>query len=816
MPALGEASASDDPTEDVASASLSASPERTDSFLRASASAGPGDSNASLYFSTVSHVPRRGDCLADTAVSQDFSSVQRSREHGGESEMDAAAGADAPGTYTGLPSSPVVGSEAARSPRRSRGFQLPSEGDGADPSLAEENLSRAINSSLNLSQLDPLRLDDVLDEIQKMVSFVEEGLHLQRAVKRPGMVPPLWQSDSAAFTIEGSVAGKDRDRPRSQLDRLWRVLRLLVSVVPHADECPLVLEIYRHQPLASPDVVPCSNDLVAFDSGQDQPDSARDLKLDTPEKIEMMEKRISPFINNILGSASPLSRGSVSPVSKESVVKRVHGKASRGLAISAEGGASTVAKAAKVSAKRSPARPQIVRKGSGDEAESKFRDQKQTELAQDVQDEGALEQCRVTDDWGVGDCGSSPNSPLDDFIASGDSVDMQSKGSVRFTDESAATTQARVHAVAHSDGKTSLATNEDHTPSLDEALEMVMVVAAKKPTPPKPCLVTTPEGRKVRELVLDTPVDKSSLPAGPVADAQKAREQVEVTSLLDRRVLAHRETRASAAAAASLRVNVSNLSCDLSKLSDSGTSGQSQKPKKTTPKRAERARFVGQQMAVSSLAGFHRHAAEALTTPTDDSRIAKVRQGATVSSVCRPPRSAYGDDPPPPPPTVGASNARTPPPPVYESDLGHGRRLTDSGGLGSQCRRAKRAQLVKSVQKGPVGHPACSSWARKTKSYCVARSSADVDAAPGTETISADDEGSNAWWLRVAAARVRKQERLKTYVRERLRAVAKPSERLSDSCALVLLLCLSLSLFLSERGTRFQEYQVSRRKMPSC
>ncbi|MGB1602149.1 MAG: hypothetical protein ACPIOQ_55995 [Promethearchaeia archaeon] len=74
------------------------------------------------------------------------------------------------------------------------------------------------------------------------------------------------------------------------MDRLWRVLRLLVSVVPHADECPLVLEIYRHQPLASPDVVPCSNDLVAFDSGQDQPDSARDLKLDTPEKIEMMEK----------------------------------------------------------------------------------------------------------------------------------------------------------------------------------------------------------------------------------------------------------------------------------------------------------------------------------------------------------------------------------------------------------------------------------------------------------------------------------------------------------------------------------------------
>ncbi|MGB1602148.1 MAG: hypothetical protein ACPIOQ_55990 [Promethearchaeia archaeon] len=165
MPALGEASASDDPTQDVASASLSASPERTDSFLRASAIAGPGDSNASLYFSTVSHVPRRGDCLADTAVSQDFSSVQRSREHGGESEMDAAAGADAPGTYTGLTSSPVVGSEAckaARSPRRSRGFQLPSEGDGADPSLAEENLSRAINSSLNLSQLDPLRLDDVL------------------------------------------------------------------------------------------------------------------------------------------------------------------------------------------------------------------------------------------------------------------------------------------------------------------------------------------------------------------------------------------------------------------------------------------------------------------------------------------------------------------------------------------------------------------------------------------------------------------------------------------------------------------------------
>ena len=91
MPALGEASASDDPTEDVASASLSASPKRTDSFLRASASAGPGDTNASMYFSTVSHVPRRGDCLADTAVSQDFSSVQRSREHGGESEMDAAA-----------------------------------------------------------------------------------------------------------------------------------------------------------------------------------------------------------------------------------------------------------------------------------------------------------------------------------------------------------------------------------------------------------------------------------------------------------------------------------------------------------------------------------------------------------------------------------------------------------------------------------------------------------------------------------------------------------------------------------------------------
>ena len=101
--------------------------------------------------------------------------------------------------------------------------------------------------------------------------------------------------------------------------------------------------------------------------------------MDTPEKIEMMEKRISPFINNILGSASPLSRGSVSPVSKESVVKRVRGKASRGLAISAEGGASTVAKAAKVSAKRSPERPQIVRKGSGDEAESKFRDQKQTD-----------------------------------------------------------------------------------------------------------------------------------------------------------------------------------------------------------------------------------------------------------------------------------------------------------------------------------------------------------------------------------------------------------------------------------------------------
>ena len=806
MPVNGEASASDDPTEDEASASLSASPERTDSFLRASASAAPGDSNASMYFSTVSHVPHRGDCLADTAVSQDFSSVHRGREHGGESEMDAAAAVDDPG----LPSSPVVCSEAARSPQQSRctrGFEMPSEGNSADPSLAEENLSRALNSSLNLSQLDALRLDDVLDEIQKMVSFVEEGLHLQRAVKRPGMVPPLWQSDSAAFTIEGSVAGKDRDRPRSQLDRLWRVLRLLVSVVPHADECPLVLEIYRHQPLASPDVVPCSNDLVAFDSGQDQPDSARDLKLDTPEKIEMMEKRISPFINNILGSASPLSRGSVSPVSKGNVVNRVKGKASRGLAISAEGDAGTVAKAAPA------ARPQIVRKGSGDEAESKFRDQKQTELAQDVQDEGALEQCRVTDDWGVGDCGSSPNSPLHDLIASGDSMDMQRKGSVRFTDESAATTQAQVHAVAHSDGKTSLATNEDQTLSLDEALEML--VAAKKPTPPKTCLVTTPEGRKVRELVLDTPVDKTSLPAGPVADAQKAREQVEVTSLLDRRVLAHRETRASAAAAASLRVNVSNLSCDLSKLSDSGTSGQSQKPKKTTPKRTERARFVGQQMAVSSLAGFHRHAAAALTTPTDDSRIAKVRQGATVSSVCRPPRSAYGDDPPPPPPTVGASNARTPPPPVYESDLGHGRRLTDSGGLGSQCRRAKRAQLVKSVQKGPVGHPACSSWARKTNSYCVVRSSADVD-APDTETISADDEGSNAWWLRVAAARVRKQERLKTYVRERLRAVAKPSERLSDSYALVLLLCLSLSLFLSERGTQFQEYQVSRRKMPSC
>ena len=34
---------------------------------------------------------------------------------------------------------------------------------------------------------------------------------------------------------------------RALLDKLWRVLRLLVSVVPSSSECPLVLEIYRHQ-----------------------------------------------------------------------------------------------------------------------------------------------------------------------------------------------------------------------------------------------------------------------------------------------------------------------------------------------------------------------------------------------------------------------------------------------------------------------------------------------------------------------------------------------------------------------------------------
>ena len=37
------------------------------------------------------------------------------------------------------------------------------------------------------------------------------------------------------------------EQQRAQLDRLWRVLRLMVSVVPSASECPLVLEIYRHQ-----------------------------------------------------------------------------------------------------------------------------------------------------------------------------------------------------------------------------------------------------------------------------------------------------------------------------------------------------------------------------------------------------------------------------------------------------------------------------------------------------------------------------------------------------------------------------------------
>lgn len=48
------------------------------------------------------------------------------------------------------------------------------------------------------------------------------------------------------------MADSDPEQQRARLDRLWRVLRLLVSVVPSASECPLVLEIYRHQALASP------------------------------------------------------------------------------------------------------------------------------------------------------------------------------------------------------------------------------------------------------------------------------------------------------------------------------------------------------------------------------------------------------------------------------------------------------------------------------------------------------------------------------------------------------------------------------------
>jgi len=49
------------------------------------------------------------------------------------------------------------------------------------------------------------------------------------------------------------------EQRRARLDRLWRVLRLLVAVVPSSSECPLVREIYRHQ--ARHPCLPCARAL---------------------------------------------------------------------------------------------------------------------------------------------------------------------------------------------------------------------------------------------------------------------------------------------------------------------------------------------------------------------------------------------------------------------------------------------------------------------------------------------------------------------------------------------------------------------------
>jgi len=164
------------------------------------------------------------------------------------------------------------------------------QGGGVGEEVASEHLSALINS---LGESEPLALEDVVQEIAEMVVFVEGQLQLSNTVKRPGFVPPLWQTSDA-----------DRIAPeqqRAQLDRLWRVLRLMVSVVPSASECPLVLEIYRHQALASPAVVPMSS-MDNVDESREAAaglDSARELELDALDKITMLERRVADAAHGV-------------------------------------------------------------------------------------------------------------------------------------------------------------------------------------------------------------------------------------------------------------------------------------------------------------------------------------------------------------------------------------------------------------------------------------------------------------------------------------------------------------------------------------
>ncbi|EKX44503.1 hypothetical protein GUITHDRAFT_139739 [Guillardia theta CCMP2712] len=117
----------------------------------------------------------------------------------------------------------------------------------------------------------------VMKELKEMIGFVEMELELCQELSMIALT-------DSPFSEQEAGSGS------SPVERLWRILRLCVSVIPSTRECPMIMEIFRHQAMASPAFLPPPS--LCSQSKDGNSETSFEGELAPLEKISLVQQRI--------------------------------------------------------------------------------------------------------------------------------------------------------------------------------------------------------------------------------------------------------------------------------------------------------------------------------------------------------------------------------------------------------------------------------------------------------------------------------------------------------------------------------------------